>query len=108
MGRTNPTYRDLLSTIERRWGDYRRGLRRRDQPYFDRLFEHAHAHADAAGHLNATDPVIPVLVSIALAQERQIDTLRERVAALEAAETTIDATGPDESDATDPSRSPEG
>ncbi len=83
MGRTNPTYRDLLSTIERRWGDYRRGLRRRDQPHFDRLFEHAHDYADAAGQLNSTDPVVPVLLSIALAQERQIETLRKRVAALE-------------------------
>lgn len=107
MGRTNPTYRDLLSTIERRWGEYRRGLRRRDQPYFDRLFEHAHAHADAAGHLKATDPVIPILFSIALAQERQIDTLRERVAALEAAEPTTDVTDPDESDTTDTSLSRE-
>jgi hypothetical protein len=108
MGRTNPTFRDTLTALERQWRPYRHALRRRDQPYFDRLFEHAYAHADAAGHLNATDPVIPVLVSIALAQERQIDTLRGRVAALEAAEPTIDSADPDELDATDPSRSPEG
>lgn len=98
MGRTNPTYRDCLSTVERRWGDYRRALRRRDQPHFDRLFEHARAHADAAGQLNHADPVVSVLVSVALAQERQIDALRERVAALEA----------DEPPATTHPRSPEG
>ncbi len=30
MGRTNPTYRDLLGGIGTEWSDYRRTLRRRD------------------------------------------------------------------------------
>jgi len=41
MGRTNPTYRDALRAIEERWAEFRRALRRRDQPRFDRLFEYA-------------------------------------------------------------------
>jgi len=32
MGRTNPTYRDALRAIEERWAEFRRALRRRDQP----------------------------------------------------------------------------
>lgn len=83
MGRTNPTYRDALTAIEREWGDYRRALRRRDRPHFDRLFAHAREHADAAGALNHTDPVVPLLLSVTLAQERRIAALAERLERLE-------------------------
>lgn len=85
MGRTNPTYRDLLGTVEDRWGTYRRGLRRDDKPHFDRLFVHARTHADASGLQNHDDPLISVLLSIALEQEKAIEDLRERVDALEGA-----------------------
>ena len=83
MGRTNPTFRDLLQAMERRWGDYRRGLRRRDQERFDRLFVDAAEYADAAGYLKNEETFQPVLFSICLAQQRRIESLRERVADLE-------------------------
>ena len=83
MGRTNPTYRDRLQAIEQRWGAYRRTLRRRDQPRFDRLFVYARDHADAAGMLNHEDRLAPVLISIDLEQERRIDELETRIEELE-------------------------
>lgn len=79
MGRTNPTYRDLLRAIEDQWGDYRRALRRREQPYFDRLFDHARRRADAAGAQNHDDPMVSILPSIAIAQQRRITLLEERL-----------------------------
>lgn len=82
MGRTNPTFRDLLRALERRWGDYRRGLRHRDQERFDQLFVDAADYADAAGYLNHDEPFQPVLFSVCLAQQRRIEALRERVDAL--------------------------
>ncbi|MFB6119379.1 hypothetical protein [Halosegnis sp.] len=85
MGRTNPTFRDRLDGIERAWSDYRRGLRGADQERFDRLFEAARGHADAAGYLNHTEPLFPVLVSILLAHRRELDRLQARVETLEAA-----------------------
>ncbi len=98
MGRTNPTYRDALSAIERRWGDYRRALRRRDKPHFDRLFDQAREHADAAGYLNG-DPTVAVLVSVTLAQERRLATLEERVERLaSAADRADDGAGGDSAD----------
>lgn len=83
MGRTNPTYRDTLRSIEERWGPYRRTLRRRDQPRFDQLFVYARNHADAAGMLNHENRLAPLLVSIAIEQERQIDELEARITELE-------------------------
>ncbi|MFC6733870.1 MULTISPECIES: hypothetical protein [unclassified Haladaptatus] len=79
MGRTNPTYRDLVRGTETRWQDYRRALRRDDQPHFDRLFEHARAHADAGGFLNHQFVELPILLSIALEQEKELARLRERL-----------------------------
>ncbi|WP_336361543.1 hypothetical protein [Haladaptatus sp. ZSTT2] len=83
MGRTNPTYRDLVRATESQWSDYRRALRRADQPYFDQLFEHARAHADAGGFLNHQFVELPMLVSVALEQQKELDALRERVSDLE-------------------------
>lgn len=93
MGRTNPTYRDALSAIEREWSDYRRALRRRDRAHFDRLFAHAREHADAAGARNHTDPVVPLLLSVALAQERRIAELSDRTERLETAVVDDDGGG---------------
>lgn len=84
MGRTNPTFRDLLTALEGRWGDFRRVLRRRDQPRFDRLFEYARAHADAASYLNHEEPLFPALLGMLLEQERQLDEQADRIERLEA------------------------
>jgi hypothetical protein len=85
MGRTNPTYRDALRAIEERWAEFRRALRRRDQPHFDRLFEYAREHADASGLLNHQNPLLPALLSIDLEQEARLDDHEERLEELEAA-----------------------
>ena len=93
MGRTNPTYRDALRAIEGRWTDFRRALRRRDQPRFDRLFEYAREHADASGLLNHRDPLLPALFSVDLEQEARLDGHEERIRELEAAVVTDDCRG---------------
>ncbi|MEZ3165499.1 hypothetical protein ABNG03_15735 [Halorubrum sp. RMP-47] len=79
MGRTNPTYRDRLAAVEDDWGSFRRALRRADQRRFDRLFDYARDHADAAGNHNHADPLAPVWLSIALEQERRIAELESRL-----------------------------
>jgi len=90
MGRTNPTYRDALRAIEERWAAFRRALRRRDQPRFDRVFEYARGHADASGLLNHQNPLLPALFSIDLEQEARLDAHEERLEQLEAAVTASD------------------
>jgi hypothetical protein len=85
MGRTNPTYRDALRAIEERWADFRRALRRRDQPCFDQLFEYAREHADASGLLNHHTSLLPALFSIDLEQEKRLDAHEDRLAELEQA-----------------------
>lgn len=84
MGRTNPTYRDALRRLEERWQPYRRALRRQHQEHFDALLAHARDHADAGHMQNPIDPELGILVSICLAQQRELAELQERVEALEA------------------------
>jgi len=85
IGCTNPTYREALRAIEERWADFRRALRRCDQPHFDQLFEYAREHADASGLLNHQNPLLPALLSIDLEQEARLDDDEERLEELEAA-----------------------
>jgi hypothetical protein len=104
MGRTNPTYRDALRAIEDRWGEFRRALRRRDQPRFDQLFEYAREHADASGLLNHQNPLLPALLSIDLEQEATLEDHEERLEALEHRlnEQRTDAQVPDEETSEEP------
>ena len=90
MGRTNPTYRDALRATKERWTDFRRALRRRDQPRFDRLFKYAREHADASGLLNHQNPLLSTLFSIDLEQEARLDDHEKRLEELEAAVTASD------------------
>lgn len=83
MGRTNPTFRDVLRAVRDQWSGYRRALRRGDQARFDTLFEYARAHADASSYLNREPAIESVLFSIALEQEARLDELEERLAELE-------------------------
>ena len=83
MGRTNPTYHDVIRALEDRWQQYRRALRHDDKRHFDRLFEHGRAHADAAGYLNHQEPELTLLVSVVLEQEKELQALHERIEALE-------------------------
>lgn len=77
MGRTNPTYRDYVQEVETDWNSFRRGLRREYKDDFDRLFDRARTHADAAGYHNSTEPTMALLLSILLAHEHELRELRE-------------------------------
>lgn len=83
MGKTNPTYRDQIRAFEQEWSTFRDWLRRRHQPHFDQLVEHAQNHADAGGAQNPVEPKWAILVSICLAQQRELTELEEEVTILE-------------------------
>jgi hypothetical protein len=91
MGRTNPTYRDLLRSYEEDWESFEQALRRRDAAAYERLWAHAHEYADAAGYLNPNDPMNTILVSMLLAHQRELDRLtRDRTDAETARSQTRD------------------
>jgi hypothetical protein len=81
MGRTVPTFRQLIDDAIARWSKFRRALRREDQEYFDRLFRHVRSYTQAATYQASDNPMEAILLSIALDQEKRLDAL-ERAASL--------------------------
>src|ERR1700691_4805073 len=70
MGRTVPTFRQLIDDAIARWSKFRRALRREDQEYFDRLFRRVRTYTQAATYQASDNPMEAILLSIALDQER--------------------------------------
>src|SRR5579863_5712736 len=79
MGRTVPTFRQLVDDAIARWAKFRRALRREDQEYFDRLFRRVRSYTQAATYQASDNPMEAILLSIALDQEKRLDAL-ERAA----------------------------
>jgi hypothetical protein len=79
MGRTVPTFRQLVDDAIARWSKFRRALRREDQEYFDRLFRRVRSYTQAATYQASDNPMEAILLSIALDQEKRLDAL-ERAA----------------------------
>ena len=79
MGRTVPTFRQLIDDAIARWSKFRRALRREDQEYFDRLFRRVRSYTQAATYQASDNPMEAILLSIALDQEKRLDAL-ERAA----------------------------
>jgi len=79
MGRTIPTFRQLIDDAIARWAKFRRALRREDQEYFDRLFRRVRSYTQAATYQASDNPMEAILLSIALDHEKRLDAI-ERAA----------------------------
>jgi len=77
MGRTVPTFRQLVDDAIARWAKFRRALRREDQEYFDRLFRRVRSYTQAATYQASDNPMEAILLSIALDQEKRLDALEQ-------------------------------
>src|ERR1700674_4450631 len=75
MGRTVPTFRQLVDDAIARWSKFRRALRREDQEYFDRLFRRVRSYTQAATYQASDNPMEAILLTIALDQEKRLDAL---------------------------------
>ncbi len=75
MGRTVPTFRQLIDDAIARWSKFRRALRRDDQEYFDRLFRRVRSYTQAATYQASDNPMEAILLSIALDHEKRLDAL---------------------------------
>ncbi len=83
MGRTVPTYRNVLENVVNEWQGFRKALRKEDKEAFDRLMEKARMHASAASYGARVDPVESAFMSILLEQEKEIGELRKKIVELE-------------------------
>ena len=77
MGRTVPTFVQLIQEAAEHWKKFRRALRREDQPHFDRLFTRVRCYTQAATYQAHDNPMEAILLSIALDQEKRLDAIEK-------------------------------
>ncbi len=83
MGRTVPTFTNLIDSELASWSKYRRGLHKRDQELFDDIFRAAKHHLAENFYAMRTIPFESIMMSIVLEQGKQIRELRSKVEQLE-------------------------
>jgi uncharacterized coiled-coil protein SlyX len=83
MGRTVPTFTNIIDNEVASWAKYRRGLRKEDQEYFDDIFRCARIHLAENFYAMRTVPFESILMSVVLEQRKMIRQLQDRLDALE-------------------------
>src|SRR5512136_376554 len=83
MGRTVLPFSQVLEQEIQEWRKFRRGLRREDQQFLDRLFEEARLHVQAGVYASRPWPFETILVSILLEHEKALVELRSKIRTLE-------------------------
>ena len=83
MGKTVESYRMALEDEVRRWNGFTKALRIEDKEAFDVLMDACRSYASAGS--NATQPIIfePMVLSILLAQQRQLQKLEKKLDVLQ-------------------------
>ena len=77
MGRTIPTFRQMIESFGMEWTDFRQGLRKQDQEMFDALLNHARRHSAAGHNFPHALPFEPIVISILLEHEKQLRDLKK-------------------------------
>lgn len=83
MGRTVPTFTNIIDSELASWSKFRRGLRKEDQELFDDLFRAAKLHLAENFYAMRTIPFESIAVSIMLEQRKLIKRLQDRIVRLE-------------------------
>jgi len=83
MGRTVLPFSRVLEQEAQEWRKFRRGLRKEDQEFLDRLFEEARLHVQAGVYASRPWPFETILISILLEHEKALVELRSKLKVLE-------------------------
>jgi len=83
VGRTVLPFSRILEQEVQEWRQFRRGLRKEDQQFLDRLFEEARLHVQAGVYASRPWPFETVLISILIEHEKALVELRSKLKAME-------------------------
>lgn len=64
MGKTNPSYRDVIASKEDQWSNFSRMLRAHKRDAFEEIFLKMRKNSDAADYLNTTNPRVGMDLSL--------------------------------------------
>lgn len=82
MGRTVPTFTNLIDAELASWSKFRRGLRKEDQEVFDNIFRAAKLHLAENFYAMRTIPFESIMMSIVVEQQKAIRRLEEKIEGL--------------------------
>jgi len=83
MGRTVLPFSQVIEQEVQEWRKFRRGLRKEDQQFLDRLFEEARLHVQAGVYASRPWPFETILISILIEHEKTLVELRAKLRTLE-------------------------
>jgi len=83
MGRTVPTFTQVIQKEIESWSKFRRGLRKEDQEIFDEMFRAPRIHLAASTYTMRVIPFESVAMAIMLEQQKRIKKLEEKINMLE-------------------------
>ena len=86
MGRTVPTFTQVVQVEMESWSKFRRGLRKEDQDSLDELFRAARMQLASSAYAARPIPFESIVMSMLVMQQRLIQELKERVIKLERVE----------------------
>jgi len=79
MGRTVLPFSQVLEREYEEWKKFRRALRKEDQEAFDRLFDRAKLHVQAAAYTSHPWPLESILLSVCLEHEKILAEILEKL-----------------------------
>jgi hypothetical protein len=83
MGRTLPTYTQLIEKERGEWRKFRRALRVKDQEVLDDLFRFAKNHTASGAYAGKLVPFESMLLSMLLEEHKLVRGLEKKVRELE-------------------------
>jgi hypothetical protein len=87
MGRTVPTFTQVIQAEMETWSKFRRGLRKEDQDALDELFRAARMQLASSAYAARPIPFESIVISMLIMQQRTINELDQRVKKLGRVET---------------------
>jgi len=79
MGRTVPTFTNIIDSEVAGWSKFRRGLQLEDQEIFDEVFRAAKRHLATNFYAMRAIPFESIIMSIIIEQGKAIKELRQRL-----------------------------
>jgi hypothetical protein len=79
MGRTVLPFSQVLEREYEEWKKFRRALRKEDQEAFDRLFDRAKLHVQAAAYASHPWPMESIFLSICLEHEKLLAEILDKL-----------------------------
>jgi hypothetical protein len=79
MGRTVAAYSWQIEKVRDRFRKFRSSLRREDQHLFDDLMLYAKLHVQAGVMASFPNPSDPVMLSILIEQQRQLNSMKQEL-----------------------------